>query len=87
MKERSTVAPIVIWAVLCLLSMVSVVQLETGWSRRVATLLVVVFAATKAHLVIRHFMEASRARPVWRLLYGAWTFAAAATIAIGYLLV
>jgi hypothetical protein len=78
--------PRVVWICLCVLSIVSVVQLEQGWSGWAAAVLVILIAATKAHLIIRHYMEATRARPLWRYLYGAWTFAAAATLCIGYLL-
>jgi len=78
--------PVIVWVCLCALSIVSVMQLELGWSGSAAAILVIVFAALKARLVIRHYMEATRARPLWRILYGAWTFAVAAAFCIGYVL-
>jgi Prokaryotic Cytochrome C oxidase subunit IV len=77
-------APAAVWLILCLLSVVAVVQLEEGGSRRTASLLVVVLAAIKARLIIRHYMEADRARAAWRILYNAWDFAVASTLGIGY---
>lgn len=79
-------APAAVWLVLCVLSVTAVVQLEEGWLRTTAPLLVVLLAAIKARLIIRHYMEAHRARPIWRVLYNAWNFAVAATIGIGYLM-
>jgi hypothetical protein len=78
--------PIIIWICLCVLSIVSVVQLKQGWSGWAAAVLVVVIAATKVRLVITHYMEVTDARRLWRFLYGAWTFAAAAAITVGYVL-
>jgi Na+/citrate or Na+/malate symporter len=86
LKQRYSAPPAIIWICLCALSIVSVVQLEQGWSHRAAAILVVLIAAMKARLVITHYMEATRARRLWRFLYGAWTFAVAATIAVGYVL-
>jgi hypothetical protein len=77
-------APAAVWLILCVLSVMAVVQLEEGWSHRTASLLVVLLAAIKARLIIRHYMEANRARPTWRILYNAWDFAVAATLGIGY---
>jgi Prokaryotic Cytochrome C oxidase subunit IV len=79
-------SPVAVWLYLCALSVLSVAQLEQHWSRWIVPLLVVVIAALKAQLIIRAYMEAGRARALWRYLYNAWTFAAAATIGIGYLL-
>jgi hypothetical protein len=80
------IKPVLIWICLCALSIVSVVQLKQGWSGSAAAVLVVVIAAMKVHLVMRHYMEVTSARRLWRFLYGAWTFAAAATITAGYVL-
>lgn len=75
-----------IWLVLCGLSVFSVMQLaKSEWSWAV-TVLIVSVAAVKARLVIHHYMEADRARAVWRTLYNVWNVAAAATIIIGYML-
>jgi hypothetical protein len=86
MRQRFRAAPVTIWVCLCALSIVSVVQLKQGWSGWAAAVLVVVIAAIKVRLVIRHYMEVTSARRLWRFLYGAWTFAAAATITVGYVL-
>jgi len=75
-----------IWAALCGLTIVSVMVVEEGWWRWSAPMLVAVIAALKARLVIVHYMEAGRARRLWRVLYAAWIFAAAATIILGYLM-
>ena len=83
---RLAATPAAVWLVLCVLSVMAVVQLEEGSSRTTASLLVVLLAAIKARLIIRHYMEAHRARPLWRLLYNAWDFAVAATLGIGYLI-
>jgi hypothetical protein len=80
------VKPAAIWICLCTLSIVSVVQLKQGWSGWAAAVLVVLIAAVKVRLVLSHYMEVTRARRLWQFLYGAWTFAAAATIAVGYVL-
>jgi hypothetical protein len=77
-------APAAVWLTLCLLSVVAVVQLEEGRSRTTASLLVVLLAAIKARFIIRYYMEADRARLLWRILYNAWDFAVAATLGIGY---
>jgi uncharacterized membrane protein len=82
----SRTTPAIVWTCLCVLSIVSVVQLEQGWSAWASAVLVIVIAAIKARLIIRHYVEVRRARRVWRFLYAAWTFAAAATIAVGYVL-
>ena len=84
--RRLLAAPAAVWLVLCGLSVMAVAQLEEGSSRTIASLLVVLLAAIKARLIIRHYMEAHRARPLWRVLYNAWDFAVAATIGIGYLM-
>jgi hypothetical protein len=78
--------PAVVWVCLCALSIVSVVMIEHGGPTWVPAVLATVIAAIKARLIIKHYMEVTRARPVWRMLYGAWTFAAAAALCIGYLL-
>jgi cytochrome c biogenesis protein CcdA len=75
-----------VWLLLCALSVVSVVQLRQGWSGQAAGVLVILIAAIKAKLVMRHYMEVTRARRVWQFLYTAWTVAVAATIIIGFAL-
>jgi len=72
--------PYLACAALCGLTLVSVTLVEEGWWRWSAPIMVTVIAAIKARLVVVHYMEAHRARRVWRVLYGAWIFAAAATI-------
>lgn len=76
----------VLWVILCALSIFSVVQVEEGWWSRLAAVLVIVIAAAKARLVIQHYMEAKRARPLWRVMYNAWNIVTAAIIIAGYLL-
>jgi hypothetical protein len=75
-----------VWLLLCALSVISVVQLRQGWSGRAAAVLVILIAAIKAQLVIRHYMEVRRARRVWQFLYTAWTVAAAMTLIIGFVM-
>jgi Prokaryotic Cytochrome C oxidase subunit IV len=84
MIPRWIAKPSVIWAILCALTLLSVGQIEAGWWRAAAAPLVVVIAGLKAHLVMRHYMETGRARPVWRLLYAGWVFAASAALIVGY---
>ena len=80
------ITPTVVWVLLCTLSIVSVVQLRQRWCGWAAAVLVILIAAAKAQLVMRHYMEVTRARRVWQVLYAAWTVAAAATIIIGFVL-
>jgi heme/copper-type cytochrome/quinol oxidase subunit 4 len=77
---------VVVWVLLCALSIISVVQLREGWSGRAAALFVILIAAIKAQLVIRRYMEVTRAKRVWQFLYTGWTVAAAATLIIGFVL-
>ena len=79
-------APATIWAITCVLTVLSVAQVQAGWWRWATPVLVVLIAAVKARLIILHYMEARHARAHWRLLYGAWNSAVAAVIIIGYLL-
>ena len=79
-------APVVVWCVLCGLTLLSVALVEGGWSRSVASIIIVLIAATKSRLVILHYMEANRAARHWRFLYETWNFAVTATIVIGYLM-
>jgi heme/copper-type cytochrome/quinol oxidase subunit 4 len=79
--------PVVVWIALCALTVLSMFFVESdGWWRAAAPVPVVLIAAAKSRLVILNFMEARNARPHWRFLYEAWTFAAAATIIIGCLM-
>jgi heme/copper-type cytochrome/quinol oxidase subunit 4 len=79
-------APVVVWCMLCGLTLLSVALVEGGWSRSVASSIIVLIAATKSRLVILHYMEANRAVRHWRFLYETWNFAVTATIVIGYLM-
>ncbi len=75
----------VVWCVLCGLTLLSVALVEGGWGRSVASIIIVLIAAVKSRLVILHYMEANRAARHWRFLYETWNFAVTATIVIGYL--
>jgi heme/copper-type cytochrome/quinol oxidase subunit 4 len=79
-------APVAVWCVLCGLTLLSVALVEGGWRRSVASIIIVLIAATKSRLVILHYMEANRAARHWRFLYETWNFAVTATIVIGYLM-
>jgi hypothetical protein len=82
---RALSVPACIWFILCVLTAFSVLQVGEHWWRGLTPLLVIAIAAVKAQLVIHHYMEARRARPLWRVLYLAWNVVAAATIIIGVL--
>jgi len=84
MIVRWIAKPSVVWALLCALTLLSVGQVEAGWWRALAPPMVVGIAGLKAHLVMRQYMETGRARPVWRLLYAGWVFAACAALIVGY---
>jgi heme/copper-type cytochrome/quinol oxidase subunit 4 len=83
-KQRN--APVVVWCLLCALTLLSVALFEGGWRRSVASIIIVLIAAMKSRLVILHYMEANRAARHWRFLYETWNFAVTATIVIGYLM-
>jgi heme/copper-type cytochrome/quinol oxidase subunit 4 len=83
MKNERNV-PMVVWGVLCGLTLLSVALMEEGWHRSVASILIVLIAAVKSRLVILHYMEANRALRHWRFLYETWNFAVTAMIVIGY---
>jgi heme/copper-type cytochrome/quinol oxidase subunit 4 len=78
--------PVVVWCLLCGLTLLSVALVEGGWHRSAAPIIIVVIAAVKSRLVILHYMEANRAARHWRFLYETWNFAVTATIVIGYLM-
>ena len=86
MKGSIVDTPVVVWAVLCGLTLVSVLLVEGGWWRSIAPVIIVLIAAVKSRMVILNYMEARHARPHWRFLYEAWNFAAAATLVIGCLM-
>ena len=79
-------APVVVWCMLCGLTLLSVALVEEGWHRSVASIIIVLIAAVKSRLVILHYMEANRAARHWRFLYETWNFAVTATIVIGYVM-
>jgi Prokaryotic Cytochrome C oxidase subunit IV len=83
---RVVLSAAAVWLILVVLSVLSVVQISEHWLIWAGPIMVILIAAVKAQLVIHHFMEAHRARPLWRLLYGLWNLAAAMTIIVGYLL-
>jgi hypothetical protein len=75
--------PALVWCLLCALTVTSIsFAAAEGW-RELAWTAIVLTAATKARLVIVHYMEVGHAASHWRMLYAAWTVAAAATIIIG----
>jgi heme/copper-type cytochrome/quinol oxidase subunit 4 len=84
--KRKWNAPVVVWCLLCGLTLLSVALVEGGWRRSVASIIIVLIAAMKSRLVILHYMEANRAARQWRFLYETWNFAVTATIVIGYLM-
>jgi heme/copper-type cytochrome/quinol oxidase subunit 4 len=77
-------SPMVVWCMLCGLTLLSVALVEGGWHRSVASIVIVLIAAAKSRMVILHYMEANRAARRWRFLYETWNFAVMATIIIGY---
>jgi heme/copper-type cytochrome/quinol oxidase subunit 4 len=85
MKSPSN-SPMVVWCILCGLTLLSVSLVEGGWHRSVASVVIVLIAALKSRMVILHYMEAYRAARHWRFLYETWNFAVTSTIIIGYLM-
>lgn len=79
----SSRGPVVVWCVLCALTIVSVGLSEVEWRGDILSAVIVLTAAVKSRLVIVHYMEVKRAARHWCVLYEAWNFAAAATIIIG----
>jgi heme/copper-type cytochrome/quinol oxidase subunit 4 len=77
-------SPLVVWCVLCGLTLLSVALVEEGWRRSFASIVIVLIAAVKSRMVILHYMEANRAARHWRFLYETWNFAVTATLIIGY---
>ncbi len=76
--------PVITWLLLVCLTLTSVGVFEGDWLGALSTLVIVLIAGIKAHMVMMHFMEAAHAPGRWRLLYETWVFAAAALIAIGH---
>ncbi len=77
-------SPRAVWLLLIGLTVVSFTLFEGHWLTSLSTLVVVVIAACKARLVVRHFMEVAHAPGNWRFAYETWVFVAAAIIVIGH---
>lgn len=61
-----------IWALLVVLTIVSVLIGETHAAGAVSGVVVVVFAAIKARWIVLDYMEARDAPAPWRWLYEGW---------------
>lgn len=81
-KARHT--PSVLWLFLIALTVSSFAIFEGQLLGPLSTLVIAMIAAAKVRLVIMHYMEASRARRTWRVLYQAWCVAVAAIIIVGH---
>lgn len=56
----------VVWCVLCGLTLLSVALVEEGWHRNIASILVVLIAAAKSRLILLHYREcAGFAQSLW----------------------
>lgn len=85
MTGRLAMKPVSVWLLLCGLTLLSIVVVETSSWTQASGVAVVVIAALKSRLVIRHYMEAAEAGRRWCQLYELWNFAVAATLIIGFL--
>lgn len=84
MIDKIVNTPSAVWAVLVILTILSMVIVEGAALGAYSAFAIVFIAAAKSRMVILHYMEAKHASAHWRLLYETWNFAAAATIIIGH---
>jgi hypothetical protein len=75
--------PVVVWAVLVVITLASVALAELSAMGPVTYLLVFGAAAFKGQLVAVYFMETPRALPVWNGLYRIWIVAIGAVLWAG----
>ncbi len=73
--------PVIIWAILMLLTIASVIIAEFASSHLLLVIVVFGVAIVKGQLVAVHFMEVGEAAPVWKTLYRVWI------VGIGLLLI
>lgn len=83
MTSKALQSPMGLWAILILLSAISLALFEGHISASIGGTLIILIAAFKSRLVILHYMEAKRAPANWRLLYETWNVACATLIVVG----
>lgn len=71
------------WGILVLLTVGSLMVVESGLVGVVSSAVVIGVAAVKARLIMRHFMELESLPRTWQLSYTMWIVAASAVILIG----
>lgn len=76
-------SPVAIWALLMLLSGLSLFVAEEVSQRQIAIVAIFAVAMVKAYLVMVYFMEVNEAAPHWRALYQVWILVAGCILVIG----
>jgi len=75
-----------VWVALVWATLLSWVAAESGETALLAAVAVLVVAAAKVGLVLRHFMEVGRGSGAWRYFFTSWVIAVTGVMLVGYVL-
>ncbi len=82
MSEKKTK----VWVALVSATLLSWVAAEAGETAQLAAVAVLVIAAAKVGLVVRHFMDVGRGSGSWGYFFTSWVVAVTGVMVVSYVL-